>query len=50
MKTVTTLYDKHLGNLLAHGWHDPHNPYLTQILAAAMTGVSLTAQAGAIEL
>ena len=50
MKTVTTLYDKHLGNLLAHGWHDPHNPYLTQILAAAMTGVSLTARAGAIEL
>lgn len=50
MKTVTTLYDKHLGNLLAHGWREPQNPQLAQIFAAAMTGVSLAARAGAIEL
>ncbi|WP_298642291.1 hypothetical protein [uncultured Cardiobacterium sp.] len=51
MKTVTTLYDKYLENLLAHdGWRDPQNPQLVQIFAAAMTGVSLAARAGAIEL
>ena len=50
MKTVTTLYDKHLGNLLADGWREPQNPQLAQIFAAAMTGVSLAARAGAIEL
>lgn len=50
MKTVTTLYNKHLGNLLADGWREPQNPQLAQIFAAAMTGVSLAARAGAIEL
>lgn len=50
MKTVTTLYDKYLGNLLADGWREPQNPQLAQIFAAAMTGVSLVARAGAIEL
>ena len=50
MKTVTTLYNKHLGNLLADGWREPQNPQLAQIFASAMTGVSLAARAGAIEL
>lgn len=31
MKTVTTLYDKYLGNLSIHGWRDPQNPQLAQI-------------------
>lgn len=31
MKTVTTLYDKYLGNLSIHGWLDPQNPQLAQI-------------------
>ena len=50
MKTVTTLYDKHLGNLLAHGWREPQNPQLAQIFAAAMTGVSSAAARGLIEI
>ena len=50
MKTVTTLYNKHLSNLLAHSWREPQNPQLAQIFAAAMTGVSLASRAGAIEL